>query len=182
MNASTKTRTPEQKAKHNERERVRRAAKKGPATIREAIAEREAAKAEWQTIEIDGKSVKVAASLSPVDAEKAARKLLDSKADLDAEKAEAKQAKRQAAASKKKVQRKSERAQRLANPEKPAPGANSVVNGRAGRWVRVGDARKWAHVPLHTLWARTLDGKKYTSAEGTTEVLCDGKPFSAPKR
>lgn len=74
MNTVTKKRerTPEQKAKAAERARAKRAAAKAGVNPDAMPA--------WQTVEVDGQTVKVAKNLSPAEAERKARELLAARA------------------------------------------------------------------------------------------------------
>lgn len=83
MTATKKQRTPEQKSKDAENARARRAAKKAQATGSMTPAPH-LIDGQWQTVDVDGKTVKVAAALTPEEAVATARKLLNAPVEVKA--------------------------------------------------------------------------------------------------
>lgn len=58
-------------------------------------------------------------------------------------------------------------------------GATAIVNGKAGRWVKLNGVQ--SHIPHHEEYSRTVGGDTFTSPKGTTAVLKNGVMHSAPR-
>lgn len=59
------------------------------------------------------------------------------------------------------------------------PGAGAVVNGVAGRHVKLNGVQ--VHIPHHAAFERMQGGDKFTSPAGSTVVLKNGVMYSAPR-